>query len=296
MAAIANLEPWFFKYNSWSYSKHRLWDLCKRHYYYQHIGPALKESENVDVSRLKRLKKLTSKYALEGLFIHEAIENQIGQHYLGRGMNEQGAKAQFSNRVEQYRRTACEMITEFFNGMPEDDTFFDSIRDNGLNKIGIFFSVIWPQMMDLDYLQHENFDKFKINDVEVIVKVDYVSKTKNDIIVITDWKTGEDREDYESDLQIGIYVLWAMHHYQKDACDIRSELAHLKTGMMRPYEFSYDALEQIKTTILRDYDNMNKSYEIIDYPPSPEPRKCMSCQFGRICPESKIKESLVCHR
>lgn len=121
MAAIANLEPWFFKYNSWSYSKHRLWDLCKRHYYYQHIGPALKESENFNVFRLKRLKELTAKYALEGLLIHEAIENQIGQHYLGRCMNEQGAKAQFSNRVEQYRKTACEMITEFFNGMPEDD-------------------------------------------------------------------------------------------------------------------------------------------------------------------------------
>jgi endopeptidase La len=74
--------------------------------------------------------------------------------------------------------------------------------------------------------------------------------TNDDTIVLTDWKTGDDREEYESDLQIGIYVLWAMQHYQKDASQIQSKLAYLKTGTMRPYEFSYDDLEKVKERIL----------------------------------------------
>jgi CRISPR/Cas system-associated exonuclease Cas4 (RecB family) len=285
---MPNLEPWFFRYNAWSYSKHRLFDLCKRSFYYRYIGTALKESKDFDIHKLKRLKDLNSKYALEGLLIHGVIENQIGQHYIGRDLNEDGAKAQFVRRVEQYRKTARDTLTEFYNGLPADDAFFDRIRDGGQDKISMFFGAIWPQVKDLEYLKHEDFDKFKINDVEVIVKVDYVSRTKHDVIVITDWKTGEDKEEYESDLQIGTYVLWAMQYYQKDPAQIRSELAYLKTGMMHPYEFSPDDLEKIRITILDDFEKMNASYEIADYPASPEPRKCMSCQFGRVCPESLV--------
>jgi len=285
---MPNLENWFFKYNAWSYSKHRLFDLCKRSYYYRYIGTALKESKDFDIYKLKRLKDLNSKYALEGLLIHGVIENQIGQHYIGRDLNEDGAKTHFIQRVEQYRKTARDTLTEFYNGLPDDGGFFDQIRDGGQDKISMFFGAIWPQVKDLEYLKHEDFDKFKIKDVEAIVKVDYVSRTKNDMIVITDWKTGADNAEYESDLQIGTYVLWAMQYYQKNPTQIRSEFAYLKTGMMHPYEFSPDDLEKIRVTILDDFEKMNASYEIGDYPASPEPRKCMSCQFGRVCPESKV--------
>jgi len=117
---MPNLENWFFRYNAWSYSKHRLFDLCKRSFYYRYIGTALKESLDFDIYKLKRLKDLNSKYALEGLLIHGVIENQIGQHYIGRDLNEDGAKAQFVQRVEQYRKTARDTLTEFYNGLPDN--------------------------------------------------------------------------------------------------------------------------------------------------------------------------------
>ena len=53
--------------------------------------------------------------------------------------------------------------------------------------------------MDLEYLRHEKFDRFKIGDVAAIVKVDYVCKTKEGKIVLCDWKTGIDNVEYESD-------------------------------------------------------------------------------------------------
>jgi CRISPR/Cas system-associated exonuclease Cas4 (RecB family) len=286
------LEPWFFKYNAWSYSKHRLFVLCKRSYYYRYIGTALKESKDFDIFRLKRLKDLNSKYALEGLLIHGVIENQIGQQYIGGDLNEDSAKAQFIQRVEQYRNMARETLTEFYNGLPDDDPFFDRVQVEGQNKISTFFGVIWPQVKDLEYIKHEDYDKFRIHDVDVIVKVDYAGRTERDIIVITDWKTGVDNEEYESDLQIGTYVLWAMRYYEKDPAQIRSLLAYLKTGIIRPYEFSFDDLEKIKITILDDFEKMNFSYEIADYPALPAPKKCISCQFGTVCPESGMKDTL----
>ena len=273
---MVNFKNWFFKYNTWSYSKHRLFDLCKRNFYYRYIGTALKESTDFDTYKLKRLKDLNSKYALEGLLIHGVIENQIGQHYLGRDLNEGGAKSQFVQRVEQYRKTACDMITEFFNGLPKDDEFFDRIRAEGQDKISMFFGVIWPQLKDLEYLKHEDFDKFKINDVEVTVKVDYVSKTKNDIIVPTDWKTGQDNEEYESDLQIGTYVPLGDAILSENAnTDSKWGLAYLKTGMMRQTEFNDEVLETIRKKIVDDFEQMNLNYEMNNYPASPEPGKCI---------------------
>jgi CRISPR/Cas system-associated exonuclease Cas4 (RecB family) len=248
------------------------------------------ESPNFDIYKLKRLKDVNSKYVLQGSLIHEAIENQIAQYHLGRDFNEAGTKAQFSNRLDQFRKTASDTILEYFNGMPIDNEFFNYILEDGKEKIKMFFEVIWPQIKDLEYLKHEDFDKFKIGDVEVVVKVDYVSKTKTGLIVLTDWKTGADNEEYESDLQIGTYVLWAMHYFQKNASDIRSELAYLKTGKMRPYAFGEHELDEIKNKILEDFQNMNHSYEIEDYPADPKPKKCISCQFGSICPDSKIAD------
>ena len=289
---MVELEDWFYRYNAWSFSKHRLWGQCKQAYYYRYIGTALKKSEYLNISKLKQLKDLTPRFALQGKLIHEILENQIGQHHLGREMNEKGAKMQYTQRVEQYRKKAEYTLIEYFNGEPIDETFFDTIRANGLDQIGMFFGVVWPQLKDLEYLRHEKFDKFKVGDVEAIVKVDYISKTKGGKLVVSDWKTGADKEEYESDLQIGAYVLWAMTNYEKEPEEIRSELIYLTTGVMRSYEFSLKQLEEIERKIIEDFGDMNKTFDIDYFNPDPNPKKCLSCHFSTVCHHSMAIEEL----
>ena len=289
---MVELEDWYHRYNGWSFSKHRLWNLCKRAYYYRYIGTALKKSKDLDISRLKKLKELNTRFALQGLLIHEVLENQIGQHSRGREMSENGAKIEYTQKVEEYRKRANDTLIEYFNGEPIDGALFDRIRVNGLDQISRFFGVIWPQLMDLEYLRHEKFDRFKIGDVAAIVKVDYVCKTKEGKIVLCDWKTGIDSVEYESDLQIGAYVLWAMENYKKEPEDIRSELIYLTSGAMRAYEFSMDELNKIKRMIVADFGEMNKIYDINYFQPDPEPKKCLSCQFATVCHHSMAIERL----
>ena len=286
------LEDWFYRYNVWSYTKHRLWGICKRAYYYRYIGPALKSAENLNTQKLKRLKMLNSRFALQGILLHEVIENKIGQNHLGREMSESIAKAQYIQRVEQYRRVAKETLTEYFNGEPMNEAFFGSIRANGLDQISMFFGVIWPQLKDLEYLRHEKLDRFKVGDVEAIVKADYVSKTKDDIIVVSDWKTGANDEKYESELQIGVYVLWAMQYYEKEPEEVRSELVYLRTGIMQSYEFSRGQLEGIKGKVVDDFKDINRTFDIEYFNPDPSPEKCLSCQFATVCPHSMAIEQL----
>jgi hypothetical protein len=144
---VVELENWFYNYNNWSFTKHQLWNQCKRAYYYNYIFPALKGPANIDISEIKKLKKdLTSRSALMGLLIHEVIEQQISQHYLFGSIDEIILKEQYSHRLEQYKKNPVGKITEYFNGDPVDDAYFDQLLGNGQNKLDMFTKIVWPQI------------------------------------------------------------------------------------------------------------------------------------------------------
>lgn len=290
---MTRLQDWFYKYNAWSFTRHRLWGGCKRAYYYRYIGPALHSSPDFSVYRLKQLKKLDSKFVLQGKLVHDAIENQIGQFHFGHGMNEEAAGEQYVQQVERYRRGAKELLVEYFNGQTTSEAFFDRIREDGLDQLSMFFGFVWPQLEDSEYLRHEKFDRFRANSsVEAIVKVDYASRTKDGMVIISDWKTGVDNPEYESDLQAGAYVLWAAEFFDLKPQRVRNELVYLTTGVVRTYEFSADQLEEIRSLIIREFKEMNESYNLGYFDSSPEPRKCLSCPFASVCPSSMASQQL----
>ncbi len=289
---MIKLQSWFYKYNAWSFTKHRLWGQCKLAYYLSYIGTALQESRDFNVSKLKELKKLDSRFVLQGKLVHEIVENQIGQCHLGHEMDEEAARAEYIDRVEEYRNSANRSLIEYLNGETVKESFFDKIREDGLDQLSMFFGVIWPQLSDLQYLRHEEFDRFKVNDIEAIVKVDYACKTGDGQVFIYDWKTGADNPEYENDLQIGAYVLWAMQHYKMTQQQVKSMLVYLSTGTMRAYEFSSEQLEDIRRLVISDFKEMNSSYDISYFIPNPDPRNCLSCHFASVCPHSVAHEQL----
>jgi CRISPR/Cas system-associated exonuclease Cas4 (RecB family) len=290
---MTKLQNWFYRYNAWSFTKHRLWGQCKRAYYYSYIGTALQGSRDFDVHKLKQLKKLDSRFVLQGKLVHEVLEYQLEQLRLGRTIGEEVAREQYIRGVEQYRKNAKHSLVECFNGQAVGEVFFDRIRENGLDQLSLFFGVIWPQLEDSEYLRHEKFDRFKANDrVKAIVKIDYVRSTEGGNVVISDWKTGTDNPKYESKLQIGAYVLWAVKHYKLEPEQVRSELIYLTTGAIRDYEFSTDELEKIRRLIVSDFEEMNESYDISYFDPHPNPRQCLGCHFASVCSHSMTDEQV----
>ena len=278
---MPNIEDWFFKFNSWSFSRHQLLNYCNRAYYYRYIGSALKFSPAFDVLKIKRLKGLNSKYVLQGSLVHDAIEDQITQHYLRRDVNPASAQEKYLKRLNGFQITADDMITEYFNGEQKDPTFFDSIRASGVEMLDTFFKIVWPNLKPLEYLSHERFDKFIIGDVPVTVKLDYITKNNDGGLVLSDWKTGKER--IENNLQIGTYVLFAMRQYNKSPEDIFSEIIYLgSSGKSRPYKFSSDQLDEIKEIVISDFKRMNTSYEMDSFPCDPSPKKCVTCPFASV--------------
>ena len=110
-------------------------------------------------------------------------------------------------------------------------------------------------------------------------------------LILTDWKTGRDDDEYETELQMAAYVLWAKEYYQKSADEISTELVFLKTGATKPYAFFDEQLHEVLGLIPREFAIMNASYEYGDFPARPSQRECMSCRFAEVCPDSSVTRS-----
>lgn len=287
MIIISLLDSRFHELNGWSHSRHNQWSECKKAYFFQYLGVYYTGKKDYDVSKLYHLKRLNPKKFLLGSLIHEVIKNQLGQKKLARPLNQESAINLYLKWVEDKKRFARDYLVEPFNGEPIENEFFEKIKADGTAQLKTFFEIVWPNLKDLDYVSHEEFEHFKINGITVTLKPDYVSKSKDGTFVISDWKTGADNENFDNDLQIATYVLWAKEKFQLNSSDIHSELIYLSSGNMRSFNFKDDDLEKFKTSIVGEFRQMNEKYEIESYPPNPSQKLCNSCRFSTICCDTK---------
>jgi CRISPR/Cas system-associated exonuclease Cas4 (RecB family) len=286
---MAELDNYFLKNNSWSFTKHRVWNRCRRQYYFDYIAPYLKTPAPVDVNKIRLLKNYHSRFVLQGQIIHDILDEQIGLFCNKKPMDPAGAVSHYCKKVAQNKMMADELFTEYRHGEKVDEQFFNAIEKSGKACLDTFFGTIWPKYQDREPLRHEEYDRFSMGDVDVLVKVDFASRTQNGTIVLTDWKTGTDNDEYETELQMAAYALWATQYYNKSPDEIKSELVFLKTGETKPYPFFEEQLCEIQETITTDFEAMNISYEYEDFPPRPVLRECLSCRFAEVCSEARVE-------
>jgi len=286
---MPDLDPFFFKINSWSFTKHRVWNRCQRQYYFEYIAPYVKSEPIVNPEKIRWLKNFTSKFVVQGQLIHDIIDKQIQLHCENKPMDLTEAINAFSKKVSLYKNVGGETFTEYHNGEKITDSFFSAIDENGKACLKTFFGK-WPGYQNRECLRHEEFDHFSIGDVGVTVKVDFVGRQPDGTLVLTDWKTGRDDDEYETELQMAAYVLWAKEYYKMSADEIGTELMFLKTGATKPYAFFDEQLCEVQEMILREFAAMNAGYEYGDFPARPSQRECLSCRFAEVCPGAEIRK------
>ena len=96
---MPDLDPFFFTINTWSFTKHRVWNRCQRQYDYEYIAPYVKCAAVVDPGKIRWLKNFTSKFVVQGQLIHDIIDQQIQLHCENKPMDLAEALAAFSKKV-----------------------------------------------------------------------------------------------------------------------------------------------------------------------------------------------------
>ena len=119
--------------------------------FFSYMGTYYTGKKEYDSLRLWDLKKYNSKIFLQGSRVHEIIKNQLGQHKLKRPLNEESAINQYLKLVDEKQTFADAYIVEVLNGESIDTAFFGKIKTDGVAQKKTFFSVIWPNLKDLEY-------------------------------------------------------------------------------------------------------------------------------------------------
>ena len=161
--------------------------------------------------------------------VHQAIESQIAQHSIGRPVSTEAAQRLFRFKLKQITGDPHAFIVEKINGTDVPDGLFEAIEEEGVELLEIFFEIIWPNYEGFRYEQHERFERFKIDDILVYLKVDLVSTLDDGTVIVTDWKTGKLQElGEEQKKQILVYLMWAMSRYDVRPDRVKAEIRPLR--------------------------------------------------------------------
>ncbi len=273
----------------WSKSRQGILEQCPLAYYYNYIGRYEKTEEGKAITQLLKLQKF---YFFKGTLIHNAIRGQITQKTLKRPMSQEAAKNLINLEFQRISRDQAKYISEAHNGFVLEESILENEKQDALNQIATFFSVIWPNYQSLEILTHERLENFQIGDIKVWVQPDLVTKNLDGELIISDWKTGKESSvSADTDLQLSVYILWASGYFGIDVEAIGAELCFLKTAQSFPTRRRKEQIDQLKTYIIQEAHNMTSLSKREEFIPKPNFNLCRGCNFATICPEAAIKRA-----
>ena len=282
------MNTYWRKIFGWSKTRQALWDTCRLAYYYHYIGKWEGFPGDPQRERLQRLSKLKKFVFWKGELIHEIIRNQIALFSRREPFLEEGAKKYFEQQIEEVKKYPGSVITEVVNGLTIDDGRFETVRSDGLQQLDTFFRSVWPRYSDRSVLECERLNSFQVDGTKVWAQVDLVTQGKDEKIVITDWKTGDEKwVEIEGDEQMSVYVLWAMDNFKLPVTEISAEFVFLRSGESKLIPKTAEQLETFKRSIIDRARAMFAVQSGEDFPPDPVERKCIECNFATLCPEGR---------
>ncbi len=272
---------------AWSNSRHKQWMECKKQYYFNNIKKYDGLPNDPGRELLWRLSELQKMAFLKGQLIHEVIKHQISNYNVGRGIDINVAKDSFLSQFDSTMRNMKLVIAEAANGFQPDKNEINKIREDALRQIENFCNIIWNNYKNVNYLSHEKNEEFLIDGIRVRVKYDLLTE-KNGMHIITDWKTGSSGfDDIDENIQVGTYILWLHKAKEIPTSMIKGEIVYLRSSDTEITERNEGDMEKLSDFIKKDASDMLAVKSEDDFPASPEPKKCIGCNFLSVCNEGK---------
>ena len=220
---------------SWSFSRHRTFNTCKRKYYYNHYGiwGGWKDDADEETKKLYMLKQMTSLPMLAGSLVHKEVQRILESVRKGWSLPQDKAETEVVNNFKRAWRESKNMewqekpkwktnlYEHYYNKELSDERLLE-IKDVMIDSIKGFydsdsFSFI-KTLAPTEWLSIEELDSFEIEGTKIWVKLDFAAR-HGERAYIYDWKTG--REVKEDENQLAVYTLYAMEKWGVELKQVR---------------------------------------------------------------------------
>lgn len=299
---------------TWSVSRHRLFEECRRAYYYNYYGAwnGWDSGAPPRTRQLYLLKNLKSLDMWGGSIVHEVIAEALQRftrnaHPIAAGeLQAQGRQKLRAGWVEavngDWRKNAKKTnLYELYYGngqkLPPEQT--ERLKARVYECLAHFAeSAVLQEILSVPYLQWKPIDKldsFIMDALKIWCAVDFACMDAAGRLRIIDWKTGgEDAEALK--LQLACYAFYAGERWavRPDAVRVSGiflrEKARCSDYALTP-EVLVDARDRILTSAARMrellVDVARNAAQEEDFPVCQQERSCRRCNFREICPQGQ---------
>jgi CRISPR/Cas system-associated exonuclease Cas4 (RecB family) len=280
---------------SWSLSRHSTFDSCRRRYYYSYYAA----QEDPEIRRLKALSALP---LWAGSVVHETIERflksgdalppAVAQEALIR-------EAVHGRMAGEYRESEARSLRfrlfEHEYGVPvdiEDKKIAVGIVMRSLRHF--FRSETLQEALATDrsnWLSIEELVSFRVENVEVLLRMDLEFRRADGRVVIVDWKTGR-HEGRFAEVQVAGYALYAAEQgWVSRPEEMETQLVYLALSRTVRREVTAQTLERARAFVRRSAADMTgllldpeaNVARMEDFARIDQPRVCRRCNFRRLC-------------
>jgi CRISPR/Cas system-associated exonuclease Cas4 (RecB family) len=265
-----------------------MFETCYREYYYRYVL-------YYDVPFGHEIKSITGMtkemYNIDfflGNIVHAAIENQLNQISRGREVPDSKPAINYISRIiEEAIEKPHKFFIESLNGEAIEADRIAEFGREAERQIKIFFSEYFDFYKGLEFITHERFSDFQIEDQTFWVKPDLITRSLNGHIYITDWKTNSKYEHAVDPFQMNLYILWAIAKGHGPLADIRGEVIFLDVGKSQAYKVSQKDLDSFKVHIVAKsrelFNEIDSRNSIEDFPKCSDTKTCVSCGYYQYC-------------
>jgi len=295
---------------SWSQSRRRMFNECRRKYFYNYYGFWGGWSYTADrrTREIYILKKLQTLPMFLGDSVHRTIENYLNELRKRRAVLLSTLVKQFrgfmsygfeESRGGKYRvnpKKYCGLLEHEYDTPVSEGDLDDLILQGELCLKNFYNSKVLNEIntMDInDWLPIEQFQDFSFEGTTIYVKIDFALVHEGKTIIY-DWKTGKTAET--DGTQLAAYALYATKKWGAELPNTTREY-NCRFDQLNESKVGEKEIEEVKDEIRKSIAEMK---ELLFNPGSNAAREedferckgpqCDYCNFKRVCFEKEAKD------
>lgn len=303
-----------YKMFSWSKSRARLFDECKRGYYFNYYGywDAWMENASERAREIYVLKKIVSKEIWIGSVVHDIIKKVLSGAKSGNEIQLSYALNLLKKRLDtDYNNSMSGLYKsqkvvglfehEYDLLIPKDewDELF-KIAENCI--INFYNSDVYRNIKKVpisNWIFLEDFLNFNFEGTKIFLRIDFVIKDGNKVILY-DWKTGRERSEEDENIktQLASYALFVLDKWKIQPESITAKIYNLRIDKEDEFAINNEIIEKVKNYIRENIKSMkelltdeknNLPKDEQEFSKTDISRYCTRCGFKKLCFNTNVK-------